>query len=130
MGEPVSREPYKFGTDRQKIFLDALKDGKRRCEAAALAGVRRATVCEYVKRCPAFQHGIDQAEIEGAAKELEVVENCLLAACKKGNITAIIFYLQNRGDWKDKRNLAVTTNTTPLTEEQIRDEAKRRGIIE
>lgn len=90
-------------TDKKKeAYLDAIRDGLTKSEAAKNIGVDRSTIWAHTKDDPAFADAISDAELDACEK----VENALFQACLKLNITAIIFFLTNRSPdrWKDRRN--------------------------
>ncbi len=62
-------------------------------KAAHLLGVSRASFYNYLKRYPTVK-----AELENVREARhEFVESKLMQAIKKGNLTAIIFYLKTQG---------------------------------
>lgn len=92
----------KFNVDKQNRYLGLLASGMRRGEAARGAGVSRQAVFYHCQQHPEFAKKQDEAE----AMACDIVEDALWKKCIEGNVTAIIFWLMNRGEpgrWKDRR---------------------------
>lgn len=89
--------------ERKAAYIDALKSGLRKGDAAKAIGVARGTVWKAAEEDEEFR-----ARIEEAAEEaVEAVEDALYEAALSGNVVAIQVVLYNRapGRWADRRQL-------------------------
>ena len=125
------RKPYKFTDTKKDHILGHLRDGKRRGEAARLAGISRWTMTERMKADAEFRHAVDQAVIDAN----EQVEAALFKAAISGNTAAMFFWLQNRDpdrckDMRGRREFAVGvgigTRSTRFTRESPRKDLLRK----
>lgn len=91
----------KFGTQKKAAFLDKLREGARRYQAAKEIGVSRETIRLHLHKDPAFAQAVDEAEMEAN----EHVEDALFKAATKGNVVACQVWLYNRcpDRWMDRR---------------------------
>ena len=97
-----NRPLIKFDTRKRERYLEKLRTGCGRGQAAAAANVSRSTIFNHRKADPRFAEVEADAELEAGA----AVENALFTAALNGNVTAMIFYLQNRFSerWMDVRD--------------------------
>ena len=93
---------------RQKeAYIQSLKNGTSRVEAAEAAGICTTTVWNWRKKDKQFQ----KDEEEALESRITIVEDALLKTATgkagKGQVIAQIFYLKNRGKdkWKDKQEI-------------------------
>lgn len=95
----------KFGSNKKRAFLEALRGGARRGAAAESIGVSRETIRLHMHKDDGFRDAIDQAEMDAN----ECVENALFNAAVGGNVTGCQVWLYNRMPerWKDRRNIRV-----------------------
>lgn len=93
----------KFDIIKKAAYLKAVASGKSFTLAAESVGVHYQTVRNHIKRYPGFRAKISEAEL----RAIQGVEWALYEAASSGNLTAIIFYLQNRApeSWRDMRNV-------------------------
>jgi hypothetical protein len=96
----------RFGPAKRKAFLEALRNGIGRGEAARSLGIGRNTPIRYGGRHADFAVAVEEAEM--AANER--VENALFQAAISGNVTACQVWLYNRVPerWQDKRQFQHT----------------------
>ena len=108
--KPSKRTPYKFDEVKRDAYLKLLEAGEPRGLAANKVGLDSRTPVRYQDKDAAFARAVSEAEITGASYRDSNVVNSLYEAAQSGNVTAIQVWLYNRrpGDWKDKRNVAVT----------------------
>jgi hypothetical protein len=127
--EPTRRlQPNKFTVPKRAAYLEELRNGKRRGQAAQAVGISRQQVRAFANEYPEFQAEMDQAEIDAC----DAVEDALYQQALKGNITACLVWLYNRsGDrWKDKRNhLVAATGLPPEVVKAIEDISKRASSV-
>lgn len=93
----------KFNARKKAKFIELLRKGQRRGEAARACGVCRQTVWLAMTEDSAFGDAVDEAEMDAN----EVIENALYKKAKAGNVVAIQVWLYNRlpDRWKDQRAL-------------------------
>ena len=94
MAKKDKEELYSKFTNRQKKFLEALKDVGGNITAACMkTGIKsRNTVYKWMKDSDFA------SEVESINEEsLDYVESKLMTAIQQDNITAIIFYLKTKG---------------------------------
>lgn len=122
----------KFGERQRKKYLDALRSGVGKGEAARAAGVSRDLVRLYRTHHPSFLD--DEAEAIDAATDR--VENALFKAALDGNVTACQVWLYNRraNAWKDQRSLKATIvrrSAAEMTDDELAAIASGggRGIV-
>jgi len=92
----------KFDDIKKAKYLGALRQGLRRGAAARAAGISRETVRSLVKNDKDFARQQEEAEADAC----DIIEDALFQKAKSGNVTACIYWLQNRSPdrWQDKRN--------------------------
>jgi hypothetical protein len=100
------RRPYKLTPETLERYLDLLREGRRRGQAAREVGVHRSTIADHRKLDEAFAAEERLAEMDA----VEQVEESLFQAALAGNVTAIQVFLYNRAPerWADKRNIVHT----------------------
>ena len=101
---PQKRENRKkFDRAKKDAYLDLLREGTRRGQAAHQVGVDPSTVQRHMARYPQFAKELSQAEMLAD----DEVENALYTAAISGNVTACQVWLYNRRPeaWADRRNL-------------------------
>ncbi len=81
---------------------DWLRNGATEADIARNLGIAMSTLCEYKKEFSEFSEVLKKTR---ACVDAEV-ENALLEKCRKGDTTAIIFWLKNRRpkQWRDKQS--------------------------
>jgi hypothetical protein len=89
------------GHDKKDIFINIYNE--KACnisEACKAIDISRTTYYNWLSTDPVFKKEIQDAE----ASMIDYVEGQLLTAIKRGNITAMIFFLTNRASdkWKHK----------------------------
>ncbi len=79
------------------------RDGLTNEQIAHNMGIAEGTLYEYIKKYPKINEVLKRGK-EVVDRE---VENALLNEAKKGNVTAIIFWLKNRKpkQWRDKQDI-------------------------
>tara|TARA_R110002020_G_scaffold323100_6_gene538880 strand:+ start:1307 stop:1801 length:495 start_codon:yes stop_codon:yes gene_type:complete len=97
-----------FRGDKRKEYLQHLRNGMGRKQAARASGVGIRTVQRYVNQNPDWESERDEAESEA----IELVENALFNTAVEGNVSAGIFFLTNRSPdrWTDKRRPNINLN--------------------
>ena len=97
-------------------------------QIADALGICRTTL-QYRKR---DDEQFEQAIKRGQAKGIATVTNKLFEAVKRGNITAMIFYLKTRGGWKEtqitEHSGEIVSKNISLKEEEFKELA--REILE
>ena len=96
---------YKFDDIKRAAYLDALREGCGKAQAAAKVGVHRSTVHNHRTRDPEFADEESRAELEAVGE----VESALFMAAISGNPTAMQVFLYNRApdQWADKRQAQI-----------------------
>ena len=84
---------YKLTKSRVETYLQHLREGKLRGQAAALINVSPDAVRKYAVRDAEFRAAIEAAEMDAC----EPIENALYTSAVDGNLGAQIFWLTNRG---------------------------------
>jgi predicted DNA-binding protein (UPF0251 family) len=103
----------KCNKEARALYLEKLKEGLTRTEAAEAIGIDRTTIWRYRMAHPTFDKLVSQAE-RGA---VELVEDALFQAATKGqNVKAMEIFLYNRaGDrWTDKRTPSIVNNVNGI----------------
>ena len=95
----------KFGSNKKRVFLEALRGGARRGAAARSVGISRETIRLHMHKDDGFRNAVDEAET-GAN---ECVEDALFVAAVGGHVTACQVWLYNRmpDRWADRRNVRI-----------------------
>ena len=106
------RRCSKCTKEARELYLEKLKEGLTRTEAAEAIGLDRHTVWRYRMAHPAYDKLVSQAE-RGA---VEIIEDALFKSAKEGNVKAIEIFLYNRaGDrWTDKRTPSIVNNVNGI----------------
>jgi hypothetical protein len=93
----------KNNPETTKKLLDAFKDGATYVKAAEILGITRATLWNWRVADPELERQIEEAK----TSRVKMVEDALYVGAMKGNTVAQIFFLKNKGGYKD----------TPLVEQ-------------
>src|SRR5687768_14396747 len=103
---PKPRTFRKLSADTIEAYLDLLREGKRRGQAAREVGVHRSTIADYRRLSDEFATEERDAERDA----IEQVEESLFQTALAGNVTAIQVFLYNRAPerWADRRNVLHT----------------------
>jgi hypothetical protein len=113
-----------FRYDKRETYLEALRQGMGRKQAARSIGVGIRTVQRYANQHPRWVEDRDEAEAEA----IEQVENALFNTAINGNVSASIFFLTNRHPdrWTDKRrpNINLTAQAAAIS-----GDAEQQGVI-
>lgn len=124
----AGRPPYKFSPKKKAEFLRLLEEGTRRGAAAKAIGLSRVTIANHMKADAEFAGAVDDAEMHAD----EAVEDAMYQAACAGNVVACQVWLYNRQPhkWADRRkvDVAAAVMTGSLTEDQLREKARRLGI--
>lgn len=98
---PVEGSGRRIEPAAWEAYLESLRNGARFSKAAKAAGFSYTSVANRRKVDPDFV----LAEREAEAQACEVIEDALWAVAVKGNTTAILHWLGNRGNgrWSDTR---------------------------
>ena len=85
---------------QKEAFLKSLRNGVSIRKACKYAGITEMTIWRWRKRSKAF----DEEVLSILDSRTQTVEDALFMNALKGNVTAQIFWLKNRGKgrWKDK----------------------------
>jgi hypothetical protein len=104
----------RFTDQRRAIYLDCLRSGGWRSEAAAAAGVAYSTVWRHAKEDEAFRQETEEAELDANT----AVEGALYRRAVEGHVAACLAWLYSRSPdrWSDRRGVAtqVLIATDPL----------------
>jgi hypothetical protein len=134
-----ARQPTfaKFGPQKRENYLQVLREGARRGEAAKGVGVSAELVRQYRHRFPDF----DGQALEAEEMANELVEGALFRSAVNGNVVACQVWLYNRKPemWADRRNtrhaeeaegpidiVRMTSDEQMELLREARDEADRR----
>lgn len=95
----------KLTAKRRELYLQALREGKRRGAAAREIGMTRQALWWVRQNDAEFGAAAEEAELEAN----EVIEDALYQAAQAGNVVAVQVWLYNRmpDRWRDQRNLRV-----------------------
>ena len=117
--------------EKKEKFLEALVNGygiiATACEAI---GIGRSTYYRWYNADPDFRERVDEV----TETQVDFVESKLMQAINAGDTTATIFYLKNKGGWKDTQELEqaqpkapdpLPVATTLPPPEPTEDETKR-----
>ena len=87
----------------KKAYIENLKNGTTRGEAAEAAKTCTSTIWNWRKEDPEFA----KEEEEALESRITIIEDALHTNAQKGNVIAQIFWLKNRGrgKWKDKQEV-------------------------
>lgn len=98
---PVAGSGRRIEPAAWEAYLESVRNGSRFSKAAKAAGFSYTSVANRRKVDPDFV----LAEREAEAQACEVIEDALWAVAVKGNTTAILHWLGNRGNgrWSDTR---------------------------
>jgi hypothetical protein len=85
--------------------IKAIKDSNGYiAKAAALLGVARSTLYNYLKKYPTAQDALEDVR----QTRHEYVESKLMKHIHNDNLTAIIFYLKTQCGWKETQRTELT----------------------
>lgn len=120
-GEGGGRKPRVFSEeDIKQVYLLAARLTKT--QLADYMGVSFSTFREIEKRQPE----VAIAYQKGKAQQIDEVAGHLLEQCRKGNITAIIFYLKTQAQWKEEQE--ETKEIPPLQVVVSNDEPNKSAV--
>lgn len=105
--------------------MDGLKDD----QIAECMGINRATFYRWKNKYPEFEKALAISK-EIADRE---IENALFKAARKGNITAMIFWLKNRkpDEWRDRRDPDIAGDIlTKVDEVVVKIKQSAEGLVE
>ncbi len=101
--------------NKKEALLAALRDSMgiiaTACEAV---GISRETYRNWKNKDPEFRQRAEDIEED----QIDVVESKLLEAVKRGDLTAIIFYMKTKGKKRGYSEKAQPTPPQPATKEQ------------
>lgn len=121
-----------WGTPDQLIRIRGwAMDGLTDTQIARNLGIGRTTFYKWKNEHPEFANALMLSR-DVADRE---VENALYKAAKKGNITAMIFWLKNRkpDEWRDKRDPDLSGDLLAKVDEvtvKIKEAAEAESVIE
>jgi hypothetical protein len=84
-------------------------------QIAHCLGICYDTLNETKKRHADFADAIKR----GKAKGISIVTNALFEQVKKGNVTAMIFFLKCRAEWKEAKDSANLENNQTLIQQLV-----------
>lgn len=130
--EVSARKPWtEFNDDRREHFLELIRQGHGKTNASKLANIHRATVYDTEKKFPEFAAQVHEAEDVAIDK----VEHSVTEAAFSGNVTAQIFYLQNRRPekWQDRRGQVSVNVKNEMIESKevliLLDDTKAKNVL-
>lgn len=102
-----------FGSQKKADYLELLQEGGWRVASAKAIGLNYETIRLHIVKDKVFRKAVEDAEAAGKRAKVERLEIALQMAGESGNMTAIIFALQNLDpeNWKDRRNVNATLQT-------------------
>lgn len=105
----MAGRPPKFNPEDEEVLrrVETLAaQGLTRKQIADALGISVSYRCKLQNNAPKFKEAMERGE----AKGIVTVTNALMTAARNGNVTAMIYYLQNRDpeNWKDRRYLDTT----------------------
>ncbi|MHA1395784.1 MAG: hypothetical protein ACTSRZ_19965 [Promethearchaeota archaeon] len=109
---------------RQKeAFLESLRNGISIRKACKYASITEMTIWRWRKRSKAF----DEEVLSILDSRTQTVEDALFMNALKGNVTAQIFWLKNRGKgrWKDKFEHDITEKKVIVIGKKDKDDDKK-----
>lgn len=121
-----------WGTPDQLIRIRGwAMDGLTDTQIARNLGIGRTTFYKWKNEHPEFANALMLSR-DVADRE---IENALYKAAKKGNITAMIFWLKNRkpDEWRDKRDPDLSGDLLAKVDEvtvKIKEAAEAESVIE
>lgn len=118
-----------FDKFKKAAYVAHVESGMTRIEASKATGVDRTTVSRHIRNDENFARAVSEAEMARVPE----VEAALLKACVEDrNVTAIMFYLQNRDPerWRDMRGGGKPAEgggaeVPELTDEELNEALKR-----
>lgn len=118
-------KPTKFTEKKRQAYLEALRKGARLGAAAASVGMNADYIRKLRKSDADFADECESAE----AAACEPLETKLYEMALSGHYAALIEWLHNRAGhrWRDSRKADVS-QVEPLTEDQLREQRRQRGI--
>lgn len=102
----MSKPPIKVTKARLDAYLDGLRSGLRRADAALKVNLEPSTIRKHVKRNKPFRAKRDEAEMQAH----ERIEDRLFKKALDGHVASMIFYLCNRlpARWQHVNKIEVT----------------------
>lgn len=122
--------PEKSIDEEQIIQVEALAAVLTKEQLANYFGMCENTFREIEKRQPE----VFEAYQRGRIKAIAGVSTNLISKARKGNITAMIFYLKTQAGWSEKKAIELTNpdgSLSPhreLTDEELKKELERRSL--
>lgn len=112
----VGRPPFKITEQIVKQVEALAAQGLTLDQIAATIGCHPATLYKKKKQLAEFNEAIKRGQHKGVA----TISNALFNKAKKGDNTAMIFYLKNRDpkNWADVQNHNVTIPVTKADESE------------
>ena len=86
----TNKKESKFNSEKQKIFIKLIEEGKTFAKASQEVGINRATEFRYRKVNKQYREQVETAK----QSQIEAVEDVLFQMCMDKNITAVIFFLK------------------------------------
>jgi len=134
MGRPKKIDPADQEVLQRVETLAA--QGLTRKQISDALGISQSLRCQLQNNEPLFKEAMERGEAKGIA----TVTNALMQSARGGNVTAQIYYLQNRDseNWKDRRYVDttfrnakadpdITEQMTPREAAEAYAETLRRG---
>ena len=112
---PVGRKKMEVTDAMLKIAYESACIGLSNKQIAVKLGMSDTTLYERFKENPKLSDTIKA----GQTKAVEGITNALYLTALEGNTTAQIFFLKNRGEWRDKQELDIKQNTTVNFEDRL-----------
>ncbi len=106
----VKANHQKLDNLKKTAYVEQIKNGLNKGQAAQAIGIDHATVSHHLARYPDFALAVSQAQLDSDRGKSLKVEDALFEAATSGNVVAIQVWLYNRCPerWADKRNIAIT----------------------
>ena len=121
MANKGGRPPKVFSEqDIAKVYQLASRLTK--AQIADYFSISFSTLREVEKRQPE----VSEAYQKGKSEQIDEVAGHLLEQCRKGNITAIIFYLKTQAGWKEEQE--ETKEIPPLQVVVSNDEPNKAAV--
>lgn len=119
----MGRPPFKITDKIIKKAKDLAKQGLTKYQIAASLGMHRDTLNEKEREYPDLTDAIEEGKQLGISEVVSVLKDKAL----EGDIAAMKYYLNNRGNehWKDKQ--VIESNVTVNMHEDLLDKLDNRG---